>query len=425
VTAGSNVFIDRRWLRMLDALDLAPLLKGEATLRYVVATQAGNPVAICPFLVTRSRSIYFFYSLEKFFFTAWQAELLRLDPGRAGWIRWVSRLVAAYRRLARATGASTDGWILAVSPLSHRGDIALVPMPHEEAERVRQSVLQTLQAVARRQNLPLCFFGVEQEKTALRRSLIARGFEELFLVYDNLLAVPGNCFSDYLDQFRSDARRLFSREMKQAREAGVRFEVTSSIGSLSGQLERLYHATYSKYGEEHFHHPASFWAALEQYVAPHAEALVAYDGDRPVGFSLLLEKHGELWFYRVGRSYDGVVGEAPVYFNLAFYEPVKRAIARGARRIWLGAGAWEAKRRRGATGYPLYSYLWFPRRWARAVLLPYLKGFTQISREQMAAATQPSAYLKARVDPPAGAPTPHRMPHPLQPRRGSSGQSQG
>lgn len=407
VTATASVFFDRRWFRMLDRLDLAPLVRGEIALRYVVASRSAEPVALCPFFVTRSRSIYFFYSLEKFFFTSWQAELLRLDPTRAGWIRWVSRVVAAYRALARATGAGTDGWVLAGSPLSHRGDIAVAPMPDADERRARDAVIKQLEEIARHENLPLCFFGVQEQQADLRQTLVARGFEELFLVHDNLLEVRAQTFDDYLGQFRSDARRLFNREMKQARSSGVRFEITSDLDQLSDRLARLYDATYSKYGDEHFHHPASFWAALGRYVSPHAEALVAYSGREPVGFSLLLNKQGELWFYRVGRTYDGPVGEAPVYFNLAFYEPVKRAIELGARRIWLGAGAWEAKRRRGAVGSALYSYLWFPRRWARVVLMPYLKTFTQISREQMSAATQPSTYLKVRADVPAFPPQPH------------------
>ncbi len=400
VTASAGVFFDRRWFRMIDAIDLESLVRGHLTKRYVVVSRGAEPVAVCPFIVTRSDSIYFFYSLKKFFFTSWQAELLRLNPEKANFIRWVSGIVAAYLGFARATGAGTQGWVLAVSALSHRGDVAIATLPPADTERVRHAAIDALKDVAKHENLPLCFFGVEQGKAELRQSLAEQHFAELFLVHDNLLELPVRSFAEYLDLFRSDARRLFNREIKQAREAGVRFETTRDLDSVSGSLERLYDATYSKYGEEHFHHPASFWSALGQHVAPHAEAIVAYHGREPVGFSALLHKNEDLYFWRVGRSYDGEVGEAPVYFNLAFYEPVKRALELGAKRLWLGSGAWEAKRRRGATGHALFSYIWFPRRWSRWVLMPYLDNFTRISHEQLATATQPSAYLKARVDPP-------------------------
>jgi predicted N-acyltransferase len=414
VTANAPVFFDRGWFRMLDAIDLEPLVRGKISLRYVVVTRGTEPIAVCPFIVTRSDSIYFFYSLKKFFFTSWQAELLRLNPEKASFIRWIGVVVAAYLGFARATGAGTEGWVLAVSPLSHRGDIAIAPMTAGDESIVRDKVIDALQEVAKDENLPLCFFGVQQEKAELRESLRRQDFEELFLVNDNLLQLPVSSFAEYLDLFRSDARRLFNREMKQTREAGVRFEITHDLAEVSQCLEKLYDATYSKYGEEHFHHPASFWSALGRHVAPHAEALVAYRAREPVGFSALLHKNDDLYFWRVGRSYDGEIGEAPVYFNLAFYEPVKRALELGAKRIWLGSGAWEAKRRRGAVGHALYSYIWFPRRWARWVLMPYLETFTRISQKQMADATQPSAYLKARVDAPSGPPAPHVVPQPAK-----------
>jgi predicted N-acyltransferase len=414
VTATASVFFDRRWFRMLDAIDLEPLVRGRIAKRYVVVCRDAEPVAVCPFIVTRSESIYFFYSLKKFFFTSWQAELLRMNPEKAAFIRWIGGVVAAYLGFARATGAGTEGWVLAVSPISHRGDIAIAPVPAADEQAVREKVIDALQEVASAENLPLCFFGVQQEKESLRQTLLRREFAELFLIYDNLLQLPVSSFSEYLDLFRSDARRLFNREMKQAREAGVEFRITHEIDEVSGSLERLYDATYSKYGEEHFHHPASFWSALGRFVAPHAEALVAYRDGQPVGFSALLHKNDDLYFWRVGRRYDGEVADTPVYFNLAFYEPVKRALELGAKRLWLGSGAWEAKRRRGAVGHALYSYIWFPRRWSRWVLMPYLDNFSRISQEQQAAATQPSAYLKARVDQPAKRSGPHRSTVPAR-----------
>jgi predicted N-acyltransferase len=287
--------------------------------------------------------------------------------------------------------------VLAISPLSWRGDIALARLSAEDEQVVRDAVIAALQDVAREEKLPLCFFGVQEDKTELRRALAQQGFAELFLVYDHLLHVPGRSFTDYLDQFRSDARRLVNREIKQARDAGVRFELTQDFGRVSARLAELREATYSKHGEDYLNYSAAFWAALERYVAPRAEAIIAYCGRELIGFSLLLNKQQELWFATIGRVYEGDGERAPVYFNLAFYEPVKRALALGAKRIWFGPGASEAKRRRGARGCVLYSFLWFPRRWSRALLMPYLDSYSRVNYRLQRADMRPSSYLKARV----------------------------
>src|SRR5690348_17130529 len=76
LTGTASVFFDRRWLRMLEMLPLSDVVGGKVALRYVVASRGGQPVGLCPFLVTRSRSIYSFYSLEKFFFSSLRRHLL-------------------------------------------------------------------------------------------------------------------------------------------------------------------------------------------------------------------------------------------------------------------------------------------------------------------------------------------------------------
>ena len=410
VTSSAGVFCDRRWFRMLDSLDTSALVGGRVEQAYVVATRArdrdsrvesrvtGEPselLAVCPFMITRSPDVYFFYSLDKFFFSHWPEEAPRLNPDRERHFRRLARAVGLYRRLLRATGVRLDSWVLAASALSHRGGVALAPLRPAERTEVLRLVVNQLQDLAADENLPLCFFGIDEQQHELRAALSRHGCEETFLVFDNLLALNGELsLDDYLDRFKSDARRLFKREIRQTQTGGVTFVRQRRLSDVADQLAQLYATTYGRYGDEHFHHPAEFWSALETHLGDSAEALLAYHGSQLVGFSLLLAKN-ELWFYRVGRCYNSPARELPIYFSLAFYEPVKRAIELGLKNVWLGSGAWQAKHRRGAVGRALYSYLWWPRRWDRWTLAPYLSGFSQISRQEMSVAERPTSYMKA------------------------------
>jgi predicted N-acyltransferase len=383
LTAKANVFFGRRWLRMLESLDLSWMARGTLSLRYVVVSDGQAPVALCPFISTRSKSIYFHYSLEKFFFTAWRGEFERLNPANARWGQQVFTLVNLYRRLVWAAGAGVDGCMMAASPLSTRGGIVCAPMPTDVVRRARRMIIEALRGLAGEERLPLCFYGVEQDDAELRQVLADAAFHEFFLFHDNLIELTGQSLEDYLGRFRSDVRRRFKREMARVQEVGLRLERTSGIGALGDHMEHLYEATYSRYGDDHFRHPAWFWKSLERYLSPEAEAVVAFQGATPVGFSLLLHKGEDLWFYRVGRRYEEAQADASLYFNLAFYEPIQRAFQVGARRLWLGPSAYETKRRRGARRHALYSYIWLPRRRSRALLLPYVSVFSSLSRKQM------------------------------------------
>jgi predicted N-acyltransferase len=394
VTSDASAWLDRRWFRLLDSIDLPHLLKGEASFHYVVVRHGEEPVAICPFIVTRSKSIYFHYSLEKFFFLSWQDELLRMNPESERWIRSLSSLVSAYRQFARVMGTGVEGWVLAVSPLTYRGGIAHAEGTAEDAERIRELTISALQEVARSERVPLCFYGLEEEDKDLRQQLVREKFEELFLFFDTYIDMSFKDLDGYLAQFKSEPRRRFKQEMRQPEKLGYRFEVLTDFEHLSAEFERFYEATYSKYGEEHFRHPASFWTQFSQKGAPMMEAVVAYRGDEPKGFVTLLKKGNLLWAYRAGRTSEGEK-ENPIYFNLVFYEPLKRALELGSSRFWISPGAWDVKRRRGARAHAIYSYIWFPKRVSRALLLPYLSFFSRTSYAQMSKAVEPAGIKES------------------------------
>lgn len=402
ITASSHVWLDRRWFRMLDSVELPPLLKGEATFRYVVVRRDKEPVAVCPYLVTRSNSIFFQYSLEKFFFTSWQDELVRMNPESARWVPHLRAVLNGYRRLLRMIKAGVEGWVFVVSPLTLRGGIAQVEAPEQETKHVRGLVVSALQDVARSEGLPLSFHGIEASETSLRQHMRESGFEELFLFFESRIDMTFKNFDEFLAPFKSEPRRRFKQEMRQAEKMGYRFDVLTNFEHLSAELERFYNATYNKYGEEHFHHPASFWTEVSRNVAPMMETIVAYRGDEPKGFVNLLKKGDQLWAYKVGRSEEGEK-ENPIYFNLVFYEPLRRAFELGSKHFWLSAGAVDAKRRRGARGHAIYSYIWFPKGISRLTLLPYLSYFSKMSYEQQSKVVAPEGGGQQEEEAPAAA----------------------
>ncbi|HYO56007.1 GNAT family N-acetyltransferase [Archangium sp.] len=383
VTRDATVFLDRRWLRLLESVNVSELVRGEIALRYATVSVGGALVALCPFIVTRSPSIYSHYSLEKFFFTSWQEDLKRMNPGSESWVRWVALAVDGYRRLARLLRTGVEGLVAAMSPVTYRSGIACSDMPPGDRQRAHELILGTLQEVSRAENLPLCFYSVQEDQAEMRETLVRGGFSEIFRMYDNRIDIGFQTFEQYLGQFSGKARRNHTYEIRNAARDGFRFERVPCFGQMSAEFEAFYEATYSKYGEEHFLQPASFWREVERHMGTQAEAIVAYHGAKPVGFSMLFHKGEDLWVYRVGRGPDMSGEEAPVYFGMIFYEPVKRALELGCKRIWCGSGAWEVKRRRGARGVALYDYFWFPTARSRGLLLPYLSLFARLSQQEM------------------------------------------
>lgn len=392
VTSDSGVFLGRRWLRMIEVLDLAELVRGAVDLRYAVVHRGEELCAVCPFLITRSSSVLFAYSFRKAFFTGWQEELLRVRPELAETVKWVTRLLTGYRYLARAIGVRTDAWVLAVSPLSFRGGIAVAPGSPDERRRARLAALGALKDTAAREGLPLCLFAVPEEDAGTREAAREADMQEIFLTHDNYIELTGPGMEDYLARFKHRQRGHIKKEIEKVRKAGVRFEVTHDPAPHEGRLAEMYEATYSKFGEEYFAHPGPFWATLGRHLGEQVDFILAFREEELLGFSVLFDD-GDPMMYRVGKPQSE--DSSHLYFNLTFYEPIRRAAQRGRKRIWVGPGALETKHHRGAVAHPLLGYFWFPSRRSRALLSPYLETFTRYTREQLEFARKPNASMKS------------------------------
>lgn len=392
VTQASPLFLDRRWFRLVDAVDVSALANGPLEVRYAVVTRGDDPLAICPVLISRRSEVYRFYSFERTFFTKPYVDLAKLSPKAAPYAPWLARAASLYRRAANSVGDLGEGWVLAISPLSQRGGVAVDPA--QAPGPLQQKILERLQALAEEEHLPLCFAGVSDDEPALRARLCENGFEEVFLHYDNVLQVPGS-FDDYLEHFKSDARYHVRKELRRSAAAGVRFELAASPGALGAELCELYRATQSRYGDDYLGMPRPLWAEMERHLGSACQVVLGRREGRLLGFNLLLHK-GDLWAFRVGRSYEQHSGEEDAfYFNLMFYETVRRAVSLKASRAWLGPSAWETKRRRGSLAASLFRYFWFPEKKARMLFTPYLRFYSHVARKTLDFAARPSSWLKA------------------------------
>ncbi len=390
ITADSSIHLDRRWLRLIDAVDLATCLRGALDLAYAVAYLGDDPVAVCPFFRSASPTLYFAFSIDRFYLTGWQKELARVAPERAGLLRLVRPLFAAYRACLRATGALPRPWIMATSPLSPRGGIAVAAIGEERAGAARAAVIDALKGLAAEDGSILAFFGVAEDDQGLRRALGQASFDEVFFGHDMAVDLPEGGFSAYLDGFKASRRKMMLKEMEAVRREGIRFAVETDLRRLGPALEQLYDRTASKYNDEHVRHPPELWDALQQKLGPSAEAICAWRGESLVAFSELLHKR-DLWVPHTGRLH---ADEGPVYFSVALYEPIRRAYELGATRVWFLPGAFESKRRRGALGHALYSCFWCPRVRSRLLLMPWIRAFGRMSEKELSFARRPSSYLK-------------------------------
>jgi uncharacterized protein len=396
IGADGRVFANRFWFELLESLDLDEITQGDVQLSFATVFADGKPELIQPLLRARGSGVYFLYSLRRFYFEYWIEEAVRLRPTKQEQFAKIFAGVTKFRKALEWTGAPLDDCWMVGSPLSYRCHPAASPSAPVERIALYCRLIADLQRLSRVSKKPLCFLGVEGLGAIdpWREALTEAGCAESFLFYDNMLKLDAfETFDDYLHSFRRTTRRAMQRDLKRTQDAGIDLRVLQEFGGLDDSFAGMYKETYSRHGTSYYHHPASFWRTLSERCGATTEAAAAFHQEELIGFSVLLEsrRRGEMWTYRIGRRTDGPWGDAPYYFALSFYTPIRRAIELGYRRLWLGPAGYEAKRVRGAEQIPLYSYFWFPRRFDRWTLQRYLRLFGKITKKQLDLSLDPPA----------------------------------
>jgi hypothetical protein len=161
-------------------------------------------------------------------------------------------------------------------------------------------------------------------------------------------------FDDYLARLSGHRSRRLRREIREFDRAGftIRASTVEESAEVMAPLLAMHHARYGvAYTTEMFSHHLATTRGEDA-----GQVLLCERMGNPVG-GLLLYEWGDTWYARA----VGITDELrTVYFNLVYYEPIRRAIARGIERYVVGPGTLEAKVRRGAELEPRWSILLGP-----------------------------------------------------------------
>ncbi|WP_214414742.1 GNAT family N-acetyltransferase [Sphaerisporangium fuscum] len=306
-------------LRELDRRQLIRELNGLPTL-YVVAVDGAGLAGLVPI-----------YPTPGGFFESEQAAVLFGESDRFTW--------------SSVSLIGSDG----VTPNMMTARISLLP-----------ALLRVAWTVAGRYRPELISAPLlDEEQHAAVRSALPPGPARLACRDEAYFDLPYTSFSEYVAALPKQRRRQVRSQRRALLESGLTvrsvppLEAVEAVLPLLAQVERKYGTTATE--DEMRQYLTSTSIAM----GAHCSMLVAFDGQAPVAFVTLWDA-GPHWRTRAwGCDYGHpAVREQALYFNLTFFEPIERAIAAGVRRVYVGAEALEAKRRRGASVRRLRSLGW-------------------------------------------------------------------
>lgn len=183
-------------------------------------------------------------------------------------------------------------------------------------------------------------------------------------------------FDAFLARFRSKDRVKIRREIRRMQEQGVTIEARSGDDIEAADWEAMhgfFQRTCLLFGTGSDYLKPGTWAHLFDHWRERIVLFLAFREGERIGGSLCVHKDGSLY----GRYWGSVAQLNALYFNLAYYAPIRLAIERGWRRFFAGFGNTKTKYDRGLDPQPTHSvHCLFDER-LRAVVASHLQDDTE------------------------------------------------
>jgi hypothetical protein len=168
------------------------------------------------------------------------------------------------------------------------------------------------------------------------------------------LDAPGGSFEDYLGSLRRDRRHRVRREVERFLGSDVQVARETVPEALDEAPLLLVNVERKHGGDPRVEPMRGFLAALDEAFGPRCVLFTSRRDGRLVAFSLAIEWGERLYVRAIGFDYDAEP-PAGAYFNLGYYEPLRRCYERGLSGLHLGIDSYPAKVHRGARLEPLWA----------------------------------------------------------------------
>lgn len=227
-------------------------------------------------------------------------------------------------------------------------------LDHVEAATYVRRLIDELVAFTRRERLALAFTKIPADEEVLLADLRNRGFATTANWPVSYIDLEWPAFDAYVKDLSSSGMATKARrEVGAPQKHGVRIARDERFDERDDALLSLIEAHEKRYSAAPLGIGAGFFRKLGEY---HGDATVvtsAHAGDELLASALLLTAGDHAAGPLIGVSTDARNRKAFTYFNLALYEPIRLCIELNVRRLYLGAGLYDAKRRRGCRELPL------------------------------------------------------------------------
>lgn len=263
--------------------------------------------------------------------------------------------------------------LLLKAPLSNDSPLECVGETTEARERVMDALLTELVNYVRSRGLALAITGVQDAHQELISLLQRRGFSSSASGATTVLDVGWTSWKEYVQCAGRTSRRASAtirREVNAASRAGLEFRRWDPEHEPAAPLHALLEGHWKRYSgtEASFPYTEHFLEQLQAGLGDRLHLLIVSRNGVAHGMVVFIIQGQTGYVTYMGVDEKGVETGFP-YFNLAFYEPIRRAVELDVSSLLLGATAYAAKIKRGCQVRRTWLFVdprWHSARWLMA-----------------------------------------------------------
>lgn len=258
---------------------------------------------------------------------------------------WLGRL---YRALTRIRASLSPA--LFCGPMLGQGRHILWRRDARRPERLLARLADAVSAFAAAERRTLAVAKLPVDEHLLLEALSRRGFARTMnwpVSYVDIRWKSFDAYLEHLAELGSGRATKARREVAAPDKAGIRLVRGERFEHLAQEIFALIEANQRAHSDAPLELKREFVQKLADHHSASSVMTVARMGQKLLGASLLLTAGRHAGGPLIGVSDDACNRKAFTYFNLSLYAPIRFCIERGLERVWLGAGLYDTKRRRG------------------------------------------------------------------------------
>jgi predicted N-acyltransferase len=244
-------------------------------------------------------------------------------------------------------------------------------------ERDMPEILALLDAemgrMARREKTSLCAIrDISTDDQRAFAPLLAAGYRVTPNMANTFLRLPQGSFDDYLEDLVAKRRHEIRQRIRVFHEQGCTVEKITDFAGCAGELMGLWEQTF-RHAKEYQREVLTpeYFSGLSESLGERSFILLCRRGDRPIGFTLLLDAGDTLISTYCGLDYE--VNRSTFTYFVLFYRSIEEAIALGKEWLELGITNYNPKIEVGAIPEPLSIYVKARRPVAQLFFAPLLR----------------------------------------------------